>query len=135
MSLEAMVQMQNQAQDGDYVLYNEEMIQDLGAGLLFSADLLVFLGDVGMMRGFYYLIQNMNARAVRGVSMHSVIGMCVSRTLHLINTLNTLHYVSSIIPNWLFFLMDTVNTVLAWYVLCVFILKRHTYDATKDRFG
>lgn len=101
-----------------------------------AADLLVLLGDLGILRGFFFIFKNLRCGSgMRGISMHAVIAMCLARSAHIFNMWHDLHYEPSLIPMAVFGVVDFSNIVVAWAVVVCLWQKSHTYEPERDRFG
>eukprot|EP00929_Paragymnodinium_shiwhaense_P042319 TRINITY_DN21917_c0_g1_i1.p1 TRINITY_DN21917_c0_g1~~TRINITY_DN21917_c0_g1_i1.p1 ORF type:complete len:264 (-),score=32.20 TRINITY_DN21917_c0_g1_i1:180-971(-) len=82
------------------------------------------------------LLRLRRERTAAGLSMLTILTVVTARSLHLISHLCGLHYVPSMVPDFIFMLFDVVNASAGLLVVYEFFTKyRHTYEKEKDNFA
>lgn len=99
-------------------------------------DGLVLTSDMIMLAGLLYLLEHAASGKMKGISVQSTLGICITRIVHFVhNALFDSHYHSlslSIIP---YIILDFLVALLSLATIFMLVQVRTTYYYDADRFG
>ena len=104
---------------------------------LWIIDVLIISSDASLCMAFMaVLYQVRTKRSAQGLSLQTLSLVVTARVLHLLSHPFDLHFEPSMLPSWLYSLLDVASAFLGCFVL--WWVSQHaldTYEGSKDTFG